>query len=518
MRYIDFFDRGAERYPGNILIHEPGRAWTYADTKAWTHRIANALMAAGLGPDSKVVTYGPNSAEGYAAQFGILRAGCIWLPLNVRNSVYENIEILQRMDAEWLFFHSSKIDEAQQMREQMPELKGLVCLDRETPIAPALQDWAPLEGPDATYFVKGALDTAVMLTTSGTTGRPKGVALPNLAWETMIASYMAVMPYDRPPVHIVAAPLTHAAGCLSGSLLPWGGTHVLLEKPDPLAILEAIHEHQATTVFAPPTLIYMMLAHPRVREFDYSSLRYFLYGAAPMSEQKLREATEIFGPVMTQTYGQTEVLMVVTFMSAAEHAEALTDPTKVGRLRSAGRAGPLAWVEIMDDEGNILGPDEPGEIVSRSNLRMTGYYKNPEATEEASQWGWHHSGDVGVKDADGYIYIVDRKKDLIISGGFNVYPSEVEQALWMHPSVQDCAVIGVADEKWGERVTAAIELKPGAIFDEVELIAFCKERVGSVKAPKVIEAWEALPRSPVGKVLKREIRDDFNSRAEQKQD
>jgi acyl-CoA synthetase (AMP-forming)/AMP-acid ligase II len=270
--------------------------------------------------------------------------------------------------------------------------------------------------------------------------------------------------------------------------------------------MEAIQKFGITTLFLPPTLIYMMLAHPKVREFDFSSLRSMLYGGAPMSAQKLREAMMIFGAIMYQIYGQSEALMICTMMTAADHQYALENKQYEGRLWSAGREGPFARVEIMDESGNILSPEQPGEVVVRSDLVMECYYRNPEATAEVSAHGWHHTGDVGRKDQDGFLYIMDRKKDMIISGGFNIFPTEVERALLTHPSIQDCAVVGVPDEKWGEAVLAAVELKQGASASTEEIIAYCKERLGSLKAPKKVEFVETLIRSTNGKVLRREVR------------
>jgi acyl-CoA synthetase (AMP-forming)/AMP-acid ligase II len=292
-------------------------------------------------------------------------------------------------------------------------------------------------------------------------------------------------------------------------MMSLGCTNVIVARPDPLLLMEAIEKHRATTLFLPPTVIYMMLAHPRVREFDYSSLRHFLYGGAPMSVQKLREASEVFGPVMLQVYGQTEAPMAATLLLPQDHAAALADPALERRLWSAGRPGPLVRIGIMDDDGTLLGPGRRGEVVCRGGIVMAGYYNNPEATAAVSTFGWHHTGDIGETDADGFVYIVDRKKDMIITGGFNVYPTEVEQVIWTHPAIQDCAVVGTPDDKWGEAVTAVVEVKPGAALDPDELIALCKERLGSVKAPKRVEVWPALPRSGVGKVLKRDIRQAF---------
>ncbi|MEO8558658.1 MAG: AMP-binding protein, partial [Rhodospirillales bacterium] len=260
-----------------------------------------------------------------------------------------------------------------------------------------------------------------------------------------------------------------------------------------------------THIYMPPTLIYMMLAHPQVRNFDYSSLKNLVYASAPMSADKLVEALDVFGPVLTQTYGQAEACMICTFFSPAEHAEALKTNQRQ-RLTSCGRTTPFMRLEVMDDDGELLPRGERGEVVVRGGLVMKGYYNNPEATAEASKFGWHHTGDVGVIDEDGFVYIVDRKKDMIISGGFNIYPSEIEQVLWSHPAVQDCAVIGVPDEKWGEAVKAVIELKLGQQVAAEELLVLCRQKLGGMKTPKTVEFIDALPRSPVGKVLKKDLR------------
>jgi acyl-CoA synthetase (AMP-forming)/AMP-acid ligase II len=258
----------------------------------------------------------------------------------------------------------------------------------------------------------------------------------------------------------------------------------------------------------PPTLIYMLLAHPDVGKYDYSSLQHLVYASAPMSVDKLVEAVKVFGPVLTQTYGQAEACMICTFFSPEDHVAALESNNR-HRLASAGKVSPLVRLDVMDDHGKLLPRGQRGEIVVRGNLVMKGYYNNVEATAEASAFGWHHTGDIGVIDEDGFVYIVDRKKDMIISGGFNVFPGEVEQVLWSHPAVQDCAVIGIPDEKWGEAVKAVVELKPGMTVEADALIQLAKEKLGGVKAPKSVDFVDTLPRSPVGKVLKKTLREPY---------
>jgi acyl-CoA synthetase (AMP-forming)/AMP-acid ligase II len=281
-----------------------------------------------------------------------------------------------------------------------------------------------------------------------------------------------------------------------------------MEKPDPQLVLRAIQEYKITKLFLPPTVIYRLLAQSNVREFDYSSLKYLIYSAAPMLTDKLRIALDIFGPVIAQGYGQTEALGI-TSMSPEEY---FVDGRVASdfRLSAAGRpAMPFSNVVIMNDSNEIMPSGEVGEICVRGDQVMKGYYKNPYTTQSTIIDGWCHTGDVGFFDEEGYLHINDRKKDMIISGGFNIYPSEIEQVISSFEAVQECAVIGVPDEDWGEAVKAVVELSPGKTVTAGEIIALCKQRLGSVKAPKSVDFIDELPRSPRGKVLKRELRDRY---------
>jgi len=510
MRLIDYFDRGADLYPDRHCLHDGTRGWTYRDVRETTHRVARGLLAAGLAPGAKVAVYSPNHAMAYAALLGIQRAGLIWAPVNARNALEENLFILDNTDVEFLFYHSTFDASLARIRKECPKIKNVVCLDR-----PEFDQWLARHGGQAPDLPDAPDDVAILISSGGTTGRPKGVQITNRGIETMNSIFWACMPFDGRPVHLMVAPMTHAAGVCSFPMLPYGGTNIFMGTSDPGAILAAIEKHRVTHIYMPPTLIYILLAHPDVRKYDYSSLRNLVYASAPMSIDKLVEAIEVFGPVLTQTYGQAEAAMVCTFFSPKDHLEALKG-NKRERLASCGKVAPLMRLEVMGDDGRILPRGERGEIVVRGGLVMKGYYKNPQATAEASTFGWHHTGDIGIIDEDGFVYIVDRKKDMIISGGFNVFPSEVEQVLWSHPAVQDCAVIGVPDDKWGEAVKAVVELKPGATATADELIALAKKKLGGVKAPKSVDFVAALPRSPVGKVLKKSLREPYWTGRERK--
>ncbi|VWX47321.1 class I adenylate-forming enzyme family protein [Novosphingobium sp. 9U] len=505
MRMIDFFDRGARMGGDRPCMVEGETVSTYGEVKARSDAIARALIANGFPAGGHAAVLSGNSARAFEAILGILRADGVWVMANNRASVDENAYLLDLLDVDTLFIHSEVAERVASFRTQCPNIRRFIALDVPFAEADAFLGDMLVESDDPVAQRRsGAADElAFLANTGGTTGRSKGVMLSNGNWQALVSSLVASMPMKGPPVNLVAAPMTHAAGPLALASMALGGTVVVLPRFEPPMVLQAIERHRVTYMFLPPTAIYMLLAEPGVREADLSSLEYISYAGAPMSLDRLKEAIDVLGPVMNASFGQTEAPMCVTAMPPHEH---LSPDGELAHPGSCGRANLLSIVEIMDDEGRILRPGERGEIVVRGPLVMQGYYKNPQATEEVSAFGWHHTGDIGVRDEQGWFYVVDRKKDMIISGGFNVYPAEVEQALMAHPQVQDCAVIGVPDEKWGEAVVAVVEPREGCMVDVTALLAEARERLGPVKTPKRIEVIASLPRSNAGKVLRSELR------------
>ncbi len=508
MRLIDLFERGHTLSPDGICFSDGTAELTYRQVRLASRRVAARLGELGLGRDDVVAVYSHNHLLTFVAVLGILRAGSIWMPMNARNGRDEVEHVLAVHDTRFVFFHSGLAPTLEPALAKLDRLAGIACIDSPPGTPNALRDW--LGGPDIDVpDVDLDMDDVVAIrSTGGTTGPSKGVMVTTRMFATLFGTMCACMPVTRTPVHLAAAPLSHASGTLCFSTMAFGGTNVVLPRADPQAILDAIERHRVTTMFLPPTLLYMLLDSPDAGKRDCSSLQYLIYAGAPMSVDRLRQALHMFGPVLVQGFGQAEAPFFCTCLTAQEHVVEPGAPAEQ-RLRSCGRATPFTRVEVMDDEGRILGAGEVGEIVVRGDIVMKGYWRNPEATRAVSRYGWHHTGDVGYRDPEGYFYIVDRKRDLIISGGFNIAPSEIEQVLWSHPAVADCAVIGVPDEKWGESVKAVVELKPAAHATEAELQALCRDRLGGMKAPRSVEFWPALPRSPVGKVLKREIRRKF---------
>ncbi len=506
MRLVDYLDKGASLGGDAPCLVCDGETLTYDDVVALTGRIASALVARGVAQGDKVAILASNDPIAFTCVFGISRAGAVWCPINPRNEAAENRELLDIFDCTTLIFQKNYAPLVEQIRGDLPKITTLVCLDAEFDWAITWDDF--LTGGTETVDLPADDDLALIVGTGGTTGRPKGVMLTGTNIETMTALTIMGYPWpERPerPIYLAMAPLTHAAGVLCFPVLTQGGSIVVIRQAAVDTFLNAVAEHRATHTFLPPTLIYMILDHPDLDSTDLSSLLCFWYGAAPMSAKRLEEALTRIGPVMAQIFGQTEAPMMISMMPPSDHFRA-DGSIATERLSSAGRPAPLVTVDLMNPDGTMAPAGERGEIVIRSSLVMRGYYKNPEATAEASAYGWHHTGDIGFIDDEGFLHIVDRAKDMVITGGFNVYSTEVEQALMSHPAIADCGVIGLPDEKWGERLTAVLQLRPGQSIDIAELQAYVKGQIGSVKTPKQIEVWDDLPRSKVGKVLKTEIK------------
>lgn len=508
MRMIDYFDRGARIAHDRPCMIAGDVTRTYAEVAERTHAIAHMLIADGFAAGAHAAVLSGNAMVAFEAVLGILRADGVWAMANNRASVSENAYLFGLLDIDTLFVHSDVADRIETFRRECPNIRTYIALDR--PFVEAdffLEDRLPSGAGEAPRRREGKADELAFLgNTGGTTGRSKGVMLTNGNWQALVSSLVASMPMTEPPVNLVAAPMTHAAGPLALASMALGGTVAILPAFDPGAVIDAIGRYRVSYMFLPPTAIYMLLAHPEIRNGDYRSLRYISYAGAPMSVDRLKEAIEVFGPVMNASFGQTEAPMCVTALPPHEHLDA---DGELARPGSCGRPNLLSIVEIMDDEGNILPPGERGEIVVRGPLVMAGYYKNLEATAEVSTFGWHHTGDIGLRDEDGFFYIVDRKKDMIISGGFNVYPAEVETALLAHDSVQDCAVIGIPDEKWGEAVVAFVEPRQPGGCDAAALLAYMRDAVGPVKTPKQIIPIDVLPRTNAGKVSRAELRKPY---------
>jgi fatty-acyl-CoA synthase len=522
MRAIDYFDKSADLHADRIAILDGDVQYSYDQTRAFSERIACGMRAGVVEREQRAAIYSHNHAAVLFCMLGILRAGAAWVPINFRNAADANVEFLNYSETAWLFYHSRFREQVEEIRKRVPSLQHLICIDSPDGRHPSLAqfmelgnagsdlDWADPHGNDP----YGNLDQMMgLVPTGGTTGPARGVRVTNLAWGTM--TEMATRYWrsdDADPVCLCTAPLSHAAGVVAFTMFALGGTNIVLPGFDAVQVLQAIEQHRVTHLFLPPTAFYALLAHPDVSRFNYSSLRVFLLAGSPVSPDKLKKGVEVFGPCMCQSYGQTEAPMLLTFLDTRTVAAAAAGDHPE-RLRSCGRPTAAVRLAVMDDAGRILPPHQPGEIVARGTLVTGGYHNLPQATAEIRSHGWHHTGDVGYIDGDGYVYIVDRKRDMIISGGFNVYSAEVEAGIMALPQVLECAVIGVPDDKWGEAVKALVvlkhDVKQGESLTKGEIIAHCKAKLGGVKSPKSVEFVAEIPKTPAGKFDRKAMRKQF---------
>lgn len=489
---IEFFFRAAQRTPGEVAVITPDRRVTFAELAADVTRVAAYLQAHDPRPQTRVCVGCRNSVEHLIAILAVIAAGKTWVALNPRNGDPELQRIVEFTEPTALL-----IDEAMAARIDGHGITTFM-LDG-TPSDTVFHRAANHEARFTKLYPP--LDATVAIKfTGGTSGTPKGVMQPYRGWNANIVSQRHAYNFTARDRYLVNAPLTHGASTYILPILGTGGAFVFPEDTKPATLLHTIAAHDVTTFFSPPTMVTMLVEAARTANVRTPSLRNVIYGGAPMRPNRIREAQDAFGPVIAATYGQTEAPQIITHLSTTE----LTDPDN---LASAGRKSLFTDVGIMDPDGKLLPPGEQGEIVARGDLVMTGYLNMPDKTAETIVDGWLHTGDLGLFDERGYLFVRDRLREVIITGGFNVYPSDVETVLSQHPGIAECAVVGIPDDHWGEAVHAAVEAKPNARLDPQEIMGFVKRELGSIKTPKVVHVFASMPKSAVGKVLKTSVRD-----------
>ncbi len=512
MRSIDYFDRGHDRDPNRLAIIDTASdlKLTFAEVKDLSIRIAAALQRGGFQNQDLLGLYGPNDGMLLVALLAMWRANGKWIPVNTRNEIDANAGYINYVRCQWMIYHSSKADEVNKLRALCPTLQHFVCLDQPCGQDPSLEQF--MAGVTAADFVEpeidafgNMMDLVGIFPTGGTTGPSKGANVTNLGWGTMIETAADAMGgRTAAPVALVSAPITHAAGPIALSTLSLGATQVILPGFDAEDVLRTIADYKVTHMYLPPTALYQLLASPEIGQHDYSSLKIFILVGSPCSPEKLRQAVEMFGPCMCQSYGQVECPMIVAWFPPEDVARfAFEAPEK---LASCGKVTRSIKVALLDDDGNEVPRGEAGEICARGVLVSHSYFEKPEETAEVRKFGWHHTGDVGKFDDEGYLYIVDRKKDMVVTGGFNVFTAEVEAAVTELPQVRECAVFGVPHEKWGEQVHAVV-IAEGITAEEI--IAHCKAKLGGVKAPKTVAFIDSIPRTAAGKMDKKELRKPY---------
>jgi acyl-CoA synthetase (AMP-forming)/AMP-acid ligase II len=420
--------------------------------------------------------------------------------------------MMNHSEAVTLVYHEKLKDRVLAMLPELETIKNFVMVGANPANLPAghhfLQNMLASYEPSPVQVQVSSADLCGIYYTGGTTGRPKGVMLSHRAWVNAVMLEMLELSLQRDEVFAYVTPLTHAAGVLLLPVLMRRGVCLIIESFSPSAFFEATQKEKITAAMCVPTMIYLLLDAPDWDQYDTSSLRNILYGAAPIAAERLKQAITRYGPIFSQYYGQTESPMILTALPKEEHV--IDNPERERQIfTSCGRPTMTTQIKLLDENGKEVPTGQVGEIIARSTFMMDGYFKDPERTNATIQDGWLHTGDMARRDEEGFLYIVDRAKDMVISGGYNVFPREVEDVLFQHEAVRQAAVIGVPDEKWGEAVKAIVVLHPGKSASEAELIQFVKDHKGSLYAPKTVEFWETIPLTNLGKLDKKKIREPY---------
>jgi long-chain acyl-CoA synthetase len=497
----------AVRPAAAALIFEE-RVTSYRELDLLANRIANGLLAEGIRPGAHVGFLGLNSDNFFQLVFGCAKANAVIVGINWRLAAAEVANILTDAEIEVLVIGEKFQGLVGELRVLAPSLRRTLIIDSAA--GPSqFESWRDSFDSRDPWIEVTQNDVAIVMYTSGTTGIPKGVQLPHRAFFDMLRhpanDDMAFQQWTEHDVSLVAMPTYHIGGVGWGIIgLRAGAKNVVLREFDPARVVDALEQHGVSRLFLVPTAMRMVLAQPRAQRLDYESLDYIVYGASPIPLELLREALSVFRCGFVQFYGMTETTGGATYLPAQDHDVAGNE-----RMRSAGKPLPGVRVKVIDADGKELPPGAMGEICIDSPANMVGYWHRPDATAQTLIDGYVHTGDAGYVDDDGYVYVLDRAKDMIVSGGENISPAEVESAIFGHPAVADIAVIGVPDERWGEAVRGIVVLKQDAACSAAELIDFARRRIAGYKLPKAIDFVTELPRNASGKVLKRELRKSY---------
>ncbi|WP_296679623.1 fatty acid--CoA ligase [Novosphingobium sp.] len=499
--FDDFLIYWAKDRPDRVALEGDDFTLTYAQLEEATARVATALLGMGLKKGDRIAWFGKNSATYFTLFYGAARAGIVMVPIGWRLAEPEAAFIIDNAEAQALFLGDG-FEACAKTLGTRPGLQHCFTADQTRSFI--------LSGPRSHFEPSGPDEAILQLYTSGTTGNPKGAVLSN---RNLFGLRKAGMdnpaPYslwDEDEAVLVAMPCAHIGGTGLGIVaLAAGLPGVILTEFDPVRVFDAVQNRGVTRFFIVPAALQMLLNHPDCAATDFSRVKYIMYGASPIPLELLRQCIAMFGAEFVQNYGMTETTGTICVLPPEDH-------TVEGnpRMRSAGKPLPGVELIIRGADGKEVATGAIGEIVTRSSSNMLGYWKLPEATASTMDAeGWVATGDVGYKDEDGYVYMYDRAKDMIITGGENVYPAEVESGIYGHPDVLEVAVIGVPDEKWGEAVKAVCVPKPGALIDADSVINWARERLAGFKVPKSVDVIDALPRNPSGKILRRSLREPY---------
>jgi fatty-acyl-CoA synthase len=487
--------------PGHVAITFEGRDTTYGALDDKASRVANGLVALGVRPAARIGVLDKNHESFFEIWFGAAKANAVLVPVNWRLAGPEIAYVLNDAKAEVLFVGEAYLDTLAKIRGELTTVRKIIVTDRDYPA------WRDRQSARDPMLPIAGGDVAAQLYTSGTTGHPKGAQLTHDNLLTLLPAVSRQWGNWTPDdVSLVCMPLFHIGGSGWGLVGFYSGLrNVMTREFVPQQILDLIGEQRITVALFVPAMILFLTQCPGIREAKLDSLRSIVYGASPIPIEALRNALTLFPKAgFAQVYGLTETTGAITYLGPEEHADPNAEV-----LLSCGKPMDSVELRIVDDAGNVLPPRKVGEIICRTPQVMKGYWNLPQETARAIHGEWFHTGDAGYLDENGYLYIYDRVKDMIVSGGENIYPAEVESALYGHPAIADVAVIGVPNDRWGEAVKAIVVLKPGAKASAGDIVTYARERIAGYKVPKSVDFLDALPRNPSGKILKRELREPY---------
>ncbi len=517
MILTEMLNKAKKLYPQKVAIRCGEHLYTYHEFARRINALACGLRDSGVGKDDKVAVLLPNCHYFLEIYFAVAQIGAVSVPLNFRLSPGELSYILTDSEAKVLIADPSFSKSVISIRSTGQQSLRIVWV---APASEAGDD----DDQDYERIVSSKMDAptikspsqpedcAQIYYTSGTTGRPKGVMLSHKNVYIHALGTVAELHLTDSDVWIHAAPLFHLADAwATWAITLVGGTHVLVREFNAKVVLETFQKERVTITNLIPTMLNLMVNHPDAGSYDYKSLRAILSGGAPIAPEVVRKIVETFKCEYIQTYGMTETSPYLTLSLLKEHLKCLPPAEQLRFKAKTGREFIAVELKVVKDTGEEIAPDEKevGEIIVRGDIVTNGYWKLPEETAKAIRNGWLYTGDMAVIDQEGYVTIVDRKKDMILTGGENVYSTEVENVLYLHPAILECTVVGIPDEKWGEAVKAVVVLKPGQQVSGAEIIAFCKERIAHYKAPKSVDFIDALPRTGSGKIQKKVLRDKY---------
>jgi acyl-CoA synthetase (AMP-forming)/AMP-acid ligase II len=508
--FAHIIHRHALLYPDQEAFVYGAKRITFSEFNARVNSLIHALQAMGVKKGDAIGILSWNCLGCVEVYGAAMKGGFITSPFNTRLKERELEYIINYSEVNNLFVGPELMEMANQMRPRLPKVKNFISLEASAPDMLSHSDLVTTYSQAEPDVQIDEDDPVGIIYTSGTTGVPRGALYIQRC--LIDDSKTLVMNMNLYPGHkrVLITPLFHIAGNTHfRSTLYIGGCSIIMKFFDPAATLQTIQDERATHMDIIPTHLAAMLNLPDLNKYDISSMKFLWYGGSPMPLEVLKKGMKVFGPIFAQGYGQSETGPAISHLSKEDH-NVLDRPEKEQRkLTSAGRPDIGVQVRIVDEEGKDVEPGEMGEIIARSKHIMVGYWHKPEETKESLVDGWVHTGDMGYYDDEGYIYIADRKKDMIISGGENVYPREVEEVLYQHPAILEAAVIGVPDPYWVERVHAVVVTRKGASATAEEIIAFCKKHMAGYKTPKTIELVDSLPKNPAGKILKKELREKY---------